>query len=167
MNSISIETLLTIVYVQVDDWYQEKGQWLLSGKTGRKPSFSDSEMMTLMMSQEFVPYPAEAQYLAYIRSNYGYLFPQLLDQSQFNRCAKGLRYLLEAIRRDWVLEAGVGQDTTYLVDTKPIPVMGYKRSNQRSDFRGSANGAPKTNSYDAVAYQQFIVLDGHVRRVRS
>ena len=24
----------------------------------------------------------------------------------------------------------------------------------------SYNGAPKTNSYDDVAYQQFIVLDG-------
>lgn len=139
MNSISIETILTIVYVQVDDWYQEKGCLLLSGKTGRKPIFSDSEVMTLMISQEFVPYPAETQYLAYIRSNYGYLFPRLLDQSQFNRRARGLRSLLEAMRRDWVLETGIGQAMTYLIDTKPIPVMGYKRSKTRSDFRGSAD----------------------------
>ncbi len=28
---------------------------------------------------------------------------------------------------------------TYLIDTKPIPVLGYKRSKRHSDFRGSAD----------------------------
>ena len=43
MTSIDIETLLTIIFVHVDDWYQDKGQKLLHGKAGRKPDFSDSE----------------------------------------------------------------------------------------------------------------------------
>jgi len=139
MTSIDIETLLTIIFVHVDDWYQEKGQELLRGKVGRKPDFSDSEVIALMVAEDYIPYPAETQYLGYIRANHGCLFPKLLDQSQFNRRARGLRHLVEAMRRDWLLELGVEQTTTYLLDTKPIPVMGYKRSKSRSDFRGSAD----------------------------
>jgi histidinol phosphatase-like enzyme len=34
---------------------------------------------------------------------------------------------------------GIEQQITYLIDTKPTPVVGYKRSKRRSDFRGSAD----------------------------
>lgn len=138
MTSISMETLLTIIYVMVDDWYQEKGHHHLLGKVGRKPDFSTSEVMTLMIAEDYIPYPGETQYLGYIRANHRALFPKLLSQSQFNRRARRLRHLVEALRRDWLMELGVDQQTTYLIDTKPIPVMGYKRSKHRSNFRGSA-----------------------------
>lgn len=139
MISINIETLLTIIYVLVDDWYQEKGEQLLTGKAGRKPEFSDSEIITLMVAEDYIPYPGETQYLGYIRANHGDLFPKLVDQSQFNRRARNLRNLVEAMRRDWLMALGVEQATTYLIDTKPIPVVGYKRSKQRSLFLGSAD----------------------------
>ena len=45
MTSIDIETLLTIIFVHVDDWYKEKGQQLLRGKVGCKPDFRDSEVI--------------------------------------------------------------------------------------------------------------------------
>jgi hypothetical protein len=54
MTSIDLESLLTIIYVLVDDWYQAKGQALLHGKPGIKPTFSDSEMLTLMLAQDFI-----------------------------------------------------------------------------------------------------------------
>jgi len=138
MISIDIETLLTIIYVLVDDWYQAKGQRLLQGKVGRKPVFTDSEVITLMLAADFIPYPGETQYLAYIRANHGALFPRLLSQSQFNRRARSLRQLVEALRRDWLVELGLGHSDHFLIDTKPIPVVGYKRSKAHSDFAGSA-----------------------------
>ena len=139
MTSINIESLLTIIYVMVDDWYQEKGQLLLRGKVGRKPEFSDSEVITLMVAEDYIPYPGEAQYLGYIRANHLALFPRLIDQSQFNRRARQLRYLVEAMRQDWLIDLGVDKTGTFLMDTKPVPVVGYKRSKRRSDFRGSAD----------------------------
>ena len=163
MTSISIETLLTIIYVIVDDWYQEKGHQHLKGKVGRKPRFSDSEVMTLMIAEDYIPYPGETQYLGYIRANHGDLFPDLLDQSQFNRRARGLRYLVEALRRDWLMDLGIAQQTTYLIDTKPIPVVGYKRSKSRSDFRGSANfGHCASRNLNYFGYKLVVVttLDG-------
>ncbi len=138
MTSINIETLLTIIYVLVDDWYQVKGSRWLSGKVGRKPRFSESEMMCLMIAEDYIPYPAETQYIEYIRANHGDLFPNLLSQSQFNRRARQLRLLLEQLRRDWISELGVLQEGRYLLDTKPVPVVGYKRTKAHSEFRGSA-----------------------------
>ena len=45
---IDIETLFTIVFVLVDDWYRAYAVYLLKGKRGAKPEFSDSEVITLM-----------------------------------------------------------------------------------------------------------------------
>jgi hypothetical protein len=78
MTSIDIETILTIIYVLVDDWYQSKGRDVLQGKVGRHPIFSDSEVITLMLAEDFIPYPGEQQFIGYIRANHRALFPQLL-----------------------------------------------------------------------------------------
>lgn len=139
MTSIDVETLFTILFVEIDDWYLEKGRQFLVGKAGRNPVFSDSETMTLMLAAEYLPFAAESQYLSYIRANHSDLFPNLLSQSQFNRRARGLRSLMEQMRRDILLDWGIERAGPFLLDTKPVPVLGYKRSKQRSDFLGSAN----------------------------
>jgi hypothetical protein len=140
MTSISIPDLLTTVYVLVDDWYQDYGHHLACppGKPGPKPVFSDSEVITLMVSMDYIPYPAETQFIEYIRANHGSLFPRLLTQSQYNRRARAARRLAEGFRR-WVIEQlGALPELVFLLDTKPVPVVGYKRNKAHSDFAGSA-----------------------------
>jgi len=139
MTSIPLEELFLIVFVLVDDWYQQKGKLLLRGKAGAKPEFTDSEVITLMLMQDFIPYPSETQYIAYIRANYLALFPRLVDQSQFNRRARNLRLLVERLRQDWIQRKAWHEQHCFLLDTKPVPVLGYKRDKHHSDFLGSAN----------------------------
>jgi hypothetical protein len=139
MPSIDIETILTIVYVIVDDWYEAEGKELLRGKVGRRPQFKDSEVLTLMLSADYIPYAGEYQYLEYIRANYGELFPALPGQSQYNRRARNLRHLLESLRRYWLNELGALDEPYYLLDTKPLPVVGYRRTKSHSDFAGEAD----------------------------
>ncbi len=55
---------------------------MLQSKRGAKPIFSDSEVITLLL-MDFLPFPGECQFLEFIRAHY--LFPRLLDQSQFHR----------------------------------------------------------------------------------
>ena len=93
MTSITFRDRLTIKYVLVDDWYPAYGQKYRPRTAGRKPQFTDSEVNTLMLAQEYLPYPSAAQYLA--------RFSKLLDQSQFNRRARSLRRLVEELRRCW------------------------------------------------------------------
>jgi len=139
MTSISITELLTIIFVLVDDWYQVHGRKLLNGKVGKKPVFKDSEVISLVLAHDFIPYPAETQYVEFIRANYLALFPKLVDQSQFNRRARALRLLVEQLRRFWIVQKGWHLQSSYLMDTKPVPVVGYKRLKSRSEFAGNAN----------------------------
>jgi Transposase DDE domain len=132
---VDIETLFTVVYMLVDDWVKQHPRQ----GPGRKAVFSDSEVLTLVLMMDFIPYPSERQYLAYIRANYLYLFPQLLDQSQFNVRARGLRYSLEQLRTSWLKRLLPELLECLLLDTKPIPVLSYKRNKRHSDFLGSAN----------------------------
>jgi hypothetical protein len=138
MTSITISDVLTIIFVLVDDWYQAEGVKLLRGKPGKKPVFSDSEVMTLMLAQDYIPYPSEAQYIEFIRANHLDMFPKLVDQSQFNRRARALRLLVEQLRQYWIIQKGWNRQTCYLMDTKPVPVLSYKRNKKRSDFLGKA-----------------------------
>ena len=139
MQSIDFPTLLTIMYVLVDDWYKENAPRRLKGKAGAKPVFSDSELITLLLAQDFLPFPGETQFLGYIRANYLEMFPRLVDQSQFNRRARHLRLLVEELRRHWLDSLGVLRETAFLLDTKPVPFIGYKRRKSHSQFRQSAS----------------------------
>jgi len=46
---------------------------------------------------------------------------------------------LETLRRTWVKQLGVLEEVNFLSDTKPLPVVGYRRRKRHSDFSGSAN----------------------------
>jgi hypothetical protein len=163
MTSITLTDLLTTIYVLVDDWYKAEGQTLLAGKPGAKPEFSDSEMLTLMLAQDFIPYPGETQFIGFMRANYLPLFPKLVDQSQFNRRARALRFLAERLRQAWLLRLGVRDPKQLLLDTKPIPVLGYKRSKAHSEFAGrAAYGycAARELSYFGYKLVMLTTLDG-------
>ena len=163
MTSIDLISLLTTIYVLVDDWYQAVGQGLLKGKPGVKPVFSDSEVMTLMVAHDFIPYPGETQYVAFIRANYLALFPRLLDQSQYNRRSRQLCWLLELMRQDWLLMLGIEHPQHLLLDTKPVPVMGYTRSKRHSDFAGQASAgycAARKWSYFGYKLVMLTTLKG-------
>jgi len=139
MNMVDGSTLLTTIFVLVDDWYQQKGYRYVAFLPGPSPRFTDSEMLTLLVAMDFFPYPGEQQFLGFVRANYLSLFPKLLDQSQFNRRARRLEGMLEELRRFWVLELGAIFERTLLLDTKPVPVVGYKRDKRQSEFIGSAD----------------------------
>jgi hypothetical protein len=137
--NISIADLMLVTLVLVDDWYQRKGARWLGRTVGSKPEFSDSEMLTLMLAIDFFEFTSERRYVAFVRANYLALFPKLLDQSQYNRRARSLRYLLNELRKDWAADLGVDVEQHFLLDTTPVIALGYRRDKRHSDFRGSAD----------------------------
>lgn len=139
MNSIDFESLIITVFILVDDWYQAQGKTLKGQVPGAKPEMSDSEIMTLALIMDYLPFPGETQFIGFIRANYGQWFPKLLSQSQFNRRLRKLGQMIEILRRKWVQQLGGENATSFVIDTKPIPVMGYRRSKRHSDFHGSAD----------------------------
>lgn len=136
---ISFAELLTVLFVLVDDWYQTEVVHLRDRTVGAKPDFNDSEMLTLMLAVDLLEFTSERRFRAFIQANYLHLFPQLLTQSQFNRRARALRFLLDALRKAWACELGAQFEHHFLLDTTPVIVVGYRRDKTHSEFYGSAN----------------------------
>jgi hypothetical protein len=89
MTSITLSDLFTIIFVIVDDRYKQYGIKLLKGKPGAKPIFTDIEVITLMLAQEFIPFPSETQFIGFICANYLELFPELLKYLNRHTTASG------------------------------------------------------------------------------
>lgn len=139
MNSIPMDEIFLHIYVMIDDWYQSQAADFRKGQPGKRPAFSDSEMMTMMIAMDYIPFPSERQFIEFMRANYLGLFPDLLEQSQFNRRARQVAPLLEGFRQSCLLRTGLSLVHEGLLDTKPIPVIGYRRSKKATNFAGSAD----------------------------
>lgn len=136
--TIPIEDLFLIVYVLTDEWYQKKGKQLLGRTVGEPPTFSDSEMLTLMLAIDFFEFSSERRYVSFVRANYLKLFPAMLTQSQYNRRARSLRFLLNELRKEFAQKLDVYFEQDFLLDTTPVIAMGYRRDKSHSAFCGSA-----------------------------
>jgi len=160
---IDTETLITVVYLIVNDWYLTKGHKYLKGKLGRKPAFTDSEMMTFMIMKEFLQFRAERKFLGFMHGNYSEMFPDIVAQSQFNRRSRSLRLILDKLRSHFAYEMTVQLASLYVLDTEPVPVVGYKRCKKNSDFFGSAEYgycASKELHYWGYKCIMLITADG-------
>ena len=124
------ETFLTTLYTIVDDWYQGHAPRLLAGKAGAKPQSADSEVMTLSLAQHWLGVEGEREFLRSVRNNFLPLFPRLLTQGQFNRRARGLCWLTNALRQHLVERMGLAQAPCLLVDGTPIHLRHWRRFGQ-------------------------------------
>jgi hypothetical protein len=125
--NMPVETFLAALYTIVDDWYKEKGASLLVGKSGKKPLFSDSEVITLSLAQHWLGFADEREWLRFVRNNYLPLFPRLVSQSQFNRRARCLCWLMNRMRLSIVQAMGAFQAEYRLIDGTPIHIRHWRR----------------------------------------
>ena len=63
MNSIDFESLIITVFVLVDDWYQAEGNALKVVSPGAKPEMSNSEIITLALIMDYLPFPGETRFI--------------------------------------------------------------------------------------------------------
>lgn len=160
---IPINELFLVTHFLVDTWHLCKGKHLLGRTVGDKPTFSDSEVLTLMLGMDFFEFTSERRYIEFIRANYLNLFPNLPDQSQFNRRARNLRFLLNELRKDWATQLGANLEAHFLLDTTPVIAVGYRRDKRKSAFLGSANYgvcASRKMKYFGYKLVMLTTLDG-------
>ena len=128
--------ILTVSYVLVDDSYQVINPRLpLQRKFSPQgaPEFSDSEVITIALFAEIIFNGDEDKTLHFIRQYHLDMFPNLLDDSRFNRRRHQLTEVMEAIReqlRDsWRARHPLAKDEAHLrlVDSAPISIRTYTR----------------------------------------
>ena len=124
------------LFILIDDTYQELPLSFVPNRKytpGGQPTFSDSEVITIALFGEMVFGGDEDKTLHFIRPYHLDLFPELLDNSRFNRRKHQLAETMEAIRcrlRDrWRLSHPVAADVAHLRlgDSAPIIVCTYGR----------------------------------------
>jgi hypothetical protein len=159
---IDIETLITAIYFITNNWYLREGHRYLDGKVGRKPIFTDSELLSLIIFKEFMTFKSERKFVGYIHANHLDMFPNMVDQSQFNRRSGSLRLILNELRKHVAQQLDTHMASLYILDTAPVPVVGYKRSKKHSAFYNAEYGycASKKLHYWGYKLVLLVTADG-------
>lgn len=151
------------LYTIIDDWYQQHAPRLLAGKAGKKPLFSDSEVMTLSLAQHWMGKHHEREFLRFIRQNFLPLFPRLIDQSQFNRRARNLCWLINQLREHLVAQMNIAQSPHQLIDGTPVQVRHWRRYGKGHWLLPEAalgHCAAKKQTYYGFRLLALTTLDG-------
>lgn len=159
-----VDAFLTALYTIVDDWYQAHAPREVTHRPGAKPEFTDSEVMTLSLAQHWLGFASETEFVRFVGLNYRPLFPRLLDQSQFNRRARSLCWLLDAFRRWLVGQAEAHTAAYYLLDGTPVHVRHWRRYGPRSlRLPGAALGYCAAKRETFYGYKLVLLCTGDGR----
>jgi hypothetical protein len=138
--TLDLDTFLTAVYVIVDEWYQIHFAALKPRRSGPRPHYSDSEVLTLMVLAQYRPDRSERAFLRYVDAHWRAYFPQLPCQSTFNRRGRDLEGVLTALGplvAQQVLAQTHGRGYEVL-DGTPVPLLRRCRGNRHKCFGDEA-----------------------------
>jgi Transposase DDE domain len=127
LNNHNLEDLFTIVYTVTDDYISQSiraGRFTLPEMKNQKASYA--ELMTIALVGEILHQAHAGTWFLLVRNAYKHLFQKLPDITRYYRIMRNL----ERIWADLALCLAntVDDDTTYSVDSKPIPICNLKRS---------------------------------------
>lgn len=152
----ALDALITALYVQLDDFFGPRHRG-----AGRPPKLTDSELIALAIAQVFLGMPNDRQFLALARWRLGHLFPQLIDQSGYNR---RLRALAPEIGRAISYLAWISPsfcDRLRLLDSTPVPCGQSRETVRRSQFAGSAGyGYCRSHSRWFWGFRLYLITAG-------
>jgi hypothetical protein len=120
-------------FVLIDDAYRAVCSAIPTGRIrtrGPEPVLHDAEVITIALIIEAMFGGDEELGLAFVRQYHLDMFPRLLDNSRFNRRRRDLWQVIEEVRRQLTRHLINPQDDVRLVDSAPIPICTYMRSNQ-------------------------------------
>src|SRR5882757_2400091 len=160
-------TVLTTIYTIVDD--AMKGSAVIQEilkRPGPAPSLSDSEVVTIALYQELIGEPREDHFFRLHQEQLRAYFPGLNERSRYNRRKRDLWSVMLAVRMTLqiVLDALLLEETA-VIDSAPVPCVGYKRSKADSDFPGKADYgvcSSKAMKYFGFKLHTIVSLTGVV-----
>src|SRR6266550_6948718 len=158
-------TVLSTIYTIVDD--AMKGSAVIQEilkRPGPAPSLSDSEVVTIALYQELIGEPREDHFFRLHQEQLRPYFPGLNERSRYNRRKRDLWCVILAVRISLqiVLDALLLEETA-VIDSAPVPCLGYKRAKHASDFVGTAEYgvcSSKAMKYFGLKLHSVVSLSG-------
>lgn len=124
------DDLVTWMFVTIDDLWQQIAP--LYQRPGPPPSScSDSELITIAIVSSLRGWEKET-HLATDWAPFRHLFPRLPERSRYNRRRRNLWLAMNHIRQIVLTLLDISQDGQCIVDSMPIPVVGFHLARARS-----------------------------------
>jgi len=160
-------TVLTTLFTIVDDTM--KGSPVIQQalqRPGPAPQLSDSELVTLAIYQELIGEPREDHFFRLHQEQLRSYFPGLNERSRYNRRKRDLWSVILAVRISLqVVVDALELEETAVIDSAPVPCVGYKRAKASSDFAGTADYgvcSSKALKYFGLKLHSVVSLTGVV-----
>ncbi|MGH3742994.1 MAG: IS982 family transposase [Micromonosporaceae bacterium] len=128
-----LNTLLTALYVKIDDWL---GQ---SVRVGRPPKLTDAELLTLAVAQVLLGVRSETRWLRFVPRGVPGAFPYLPGQPGYNKRLRAALPLLKRAIRALAADTDLWCDPVWVVDSTPVECARSRPAVKRSDLVGWAN----------------------------
>ena len=111
-------------------------------KFGRKPKFSDAEIIALTLLAEINMITSEHYFMKKLHKNHKKDFPNLIDRSNFNRRKKALSHFIEQLRQYLAIRLTEGE-TVFIIDSMPLPICKFSRAKRVRICKQSYETAPE------------------------
>jgi hypothetical protein len=134
----NLDTLLTALYVHLDDHVLPMLGWSRARRPGRKPALSDAELACVAVAQQLLGIASERRWIRYARTNLAGMFPQLPGQSGYGKRLRASGPLLAGVITELARDTASWHDLLRLVDSTPLPCAASRETVRRSDLAGHA-----------------------------
>ncbi|MGW2748729.1 IS982 family transposase [Streptomyces sp. NPDC001450] len=131
--------MATALYVRTDDLLKAAPQiapW--RPKIGIAPQLSDAELVTLAVMQVLLGFTSEARWLRHARAHLRHLFPNLPQQSGWNKRLRRSADLVRRVMRELATDTAPWHDDVWVVDSTLIECGRSRGTARRSDLAGWA-----------------------------
>jgi hypothetical protein len=134
----NLDTLLTALYVDLDDRVLPALGWSRDHRPGRKPALSDAELACLAAAQHLLGIGSERRWIRYAHAHLAGMFPHLPGQSGYGKRLRALGGLLAAVITELARDTASWHDPLRLVDSTPLPCAASRETVKRPDLAGHA-----------------------------
>jgi hypothetical protein len=133
-----LNTLLTTLYVFLDDLVLPRLGLSRAGRPGRKPVLSDAELLCLVVAQHLLQFDSETRWIRYAKTHLTGMFPTLPRQPGYNKRVRAAGTLISAVITELARDTPSWHELLRLVDSTPVPTGMSRETVKRSDLAGHA-----------------------------
>lgn len=133
-----LNTLLTTLYVHLDDRILPAIGFSRDHRPGRKPALNDTELLCLLVAQHLLGIASDRKWIRHARKHLMGMFPNLPGQSGWGKRVRQATGLLSAVITELARDTPSWNEVTRLVDSTPVPCGKSRETVKRSDLAGHA-----------------------------
>ena len=130
---------IIFVYCLVCEHYQAIVKQHPLRRRGFAPALSDEEVITIEICGEYFGLSRDEDIYDYFRAHYRHFFPQLRERTLFVRQAANLWRIKAMLQQRLTVVSGQAADPVQVIDTLPLPVCTYTRSQRDRCFKPEAD----------------------------